>query len=157
MGCQIRRCGERQLCHGKLWRSCFRPFGNTAQGSAIIVFLSPITLLFTKLTFFLLYLQVFWLLRWLRISVYIGATLTCLFYGAVSIAQIVLLTPRRGETWLEHSASAESLKAQVLSIYLAAIGLGIDIALLVMPIAAVVGLKHKRKRGVLFVFFFGIL
>ncbi|CAF9943010.1 MAG: hypothetical protein ALECFALPRED_010428, partial [Alectoria fallacina] len=126
--------------------------------SAIIVFMAPITLLFIKLTFFLLYFQVFRPLRWLRISVYIGATVTCVFYGAASIAQIVFSTPRPGQTWLEHDFSGEGDKGQVLAVPLAGVGLGIDIALLVMPIAAVMGLQlpTKRKIGVMFIFMFGI-
>lgn len=121
--------------------------------------MAPITLLFIKLTFFLLYFQVFRPLRWLRISVYIGATVTCVFYGAASIAQIVFSTPRPGQTWLEHDFSGEGDKGQVLAVPLAGVGLGIDIALLVMPIAAVMGLQlpTKRKIGVMFIFMFGIL
>ena len=124
-----------------------------------MIFLSPLALLFAKLTFFLLYLQVFWLLRWLRITVYIGVSLTCAFYGAVSVAQIVLLTPKHGETWLEHQFSEDSGEDQVLCIWLAVVGLGFDILLLVMPLAAVLELQlpKQRKMGFLFIFFIGIL
>ena len=47
----------------------------------------------------------------------------------------------------------------MLSIYSAAIGLGFDVILLVMPIAAVLGLQlpEQRKMGVLIIFFIGIL
>ena len=120
--------------------------------------MTPFSLLFTKLTFFLLYYEVFRPLRWLRISVYIGSTLTCAFYGATFIAQTVFSVPKPGETWLEHSLSKDN-KSDVLSIPLAAVGLGIDIVLLVMPIIAVIGLqlRTKRKIGILFIFMFGIL
>ena len=88
-----------------------------------------------------------------------GATLTCAFYGAASVAQMVFSSPRPGQTWLEHDISGEAVKAEVLSVPLAAVGLGIDIALLIMPIVAVMGLQlsAKRKIGVLFIFMFGIL
>lgn len=121
--------------------------------------MTPLTFLFIKLTFFLLYFQVFRPLRWLRISVYIGANLTCAFYGSACITQIVLSTPRRGQTWLEFILSGRSYKSEVLSVPLAAVGLGIDIVLLFMPIAAIMGLQlpTKRKIGVMFVFMFGIL
>lgn len=133
--------------------------GNFITTSAIMGFLAPLTLLFIKLTFFLLYFQVFRPFRWLRVSVYIGATLTCAFYGAASIAQLVFSVPRPGQTWLEPALSGEFNKADVLSVPLSAVGLGIDIALLVMPIAAVMRLQlpTKRKIGVLFIFMFGIL
>ncbi len=158
MGCQASRSLERQLLCSKS-PDFFETSSYTAQTSYIIVILLPFTLLFTKLTFFLLYFQVFRPLRWLRISVYIGATLTCVFYGAAFIAQTILETPSRGETWLEHSFSSEALMANKLSVPLPAVGLGIDIALLVMPIAAVIGLQlpTKRKIGVIFIFMFGIL
>ena len=120
---------------------------------------TPFSLLFTKLTLFLLYFQVFRPLRWLRISVYIGATLTCAFYGAATVAQIVFEVPKHGETWLDYALSGDSSRGDILSIPLAAVGLGIDIILLIMPIAAVVGLHlpTKRKIGIIFIFMFGIL
>ena len=120
--------------------------------------MTPFSLLFTKLTFFLLYYEVFRPLRWLRISVYIGATLTCAFYGATFITQAVIIVPKPGETWLEHSLAPDN-RDNVLSVPLAAVGLAIDIVLLVMPIVAVTGLqlRTKRKIGVIFIFMFGIL
>lgn len=121
--------------------------------------LTPFSLLFTKLTFFLLYFQVFRPLRWLRISASIGAVLTCAFYGAATIAQIVFEVPKHGETWVEDALSEDYWKGNVLSIPISAVGLGIDIVLLIMPIAAVIGLQlpTKRKIGIIFIFMFGIL
>ena len=141
-----------------LW-SCLEMSTNTAQTSAITVMIAPITLLFIKLTFFLLYFQVFRPLRWLRVTVYIGATLTCAFYGAASIAQIVFSAPKPGQSWIEHTLSGTTLHAEVLAIPLSAVGLGIDIVLLVMPIVAIMGLQlpKKRKIGIMLIFMFGIL
>lgn len=158
MGCQISRLFERQLCHSGFSDFFSQVSFDTAQTTAITVFLAPLTFLFIKLTFFLLYFQVFRPLRWLRISVYIGATLTCAFYGATSITQIIFSTPKRGQTWLEHDFSREAYKTNILSVPLAAVGLGIDLVLLVIPIAAVVGLQlpTKRKIGVIFIFMIGI-
>ena len=121
--------------------------------------LTPFSLLFTKLTFFLLYFQVFRPLRWLRISVYIGATLTCAFYGAATIAQIVFDTPKPGDTWLDFALSDSDPKSDILSIPLSAVGFVIDLVLLIMPMVAVVGLQlpSRRKVGVIFIFMFGIL
>ena len=92
-------------------------------------------------------------------SVYVGATLTCTFYGAGTIAQIVFTTRRPGQTWFEHFISKEEFKATKLGVPFAAVGLGIDIVLLVMPIGAVMGLQlaTKRKLGILSIFMFGIL
>ena len=124
-----------------------------------MVVITPFSLLFTKLTFFLLYLQVFRPLRWLRLSICIGAVLTCAFYGAVTIAQTVFQVPKHGVTWLDLALSGGNINGNTLSVPLAAVGLGIDITLLVMPIAAVIGLQlpRKRKMGIIFIFMFGIL
>ena len=160
MGRQAGRCTKQQLCHCKYSKSHSKPpFPDPAQTNAIVVFLSPPTLLSAKLTFFIMYFQVFWPLRWLRITVYIGAVLTCIFYGAISVAQAVLLTPRHGETWFEHSLSDKCRKAQVLYVYRGAIGLGFDLLLLIMPLIAVLELQKpkQRQKGFLFVFFIGTL
>lgn len=55
--------------------------------------------------------------------------------------------------------SKEQLKARTLSLPLAAVGLAIDLVLLVMPLGAVMGMQLpiKRKIGVLSIFMFGIL
>ena len=93
----------------------------------------------------------------MRISVYIGATLSSAFYGATTVANLVFTTPRHGETWVEHFMSREQQKATVLSVPLAAVGLAIDIVLLALPIKAVIGLPPRRKTGVLCIFMFGLL
>ncbi|KAL9578850.1 MAG: hypothetical protein Q9212_005457 [Teloschistes hypoglaucus] len=120
---------------------------------------APATLLFVKLTFFLFYYHIFEPLRWMRWSIYIGATLTCAFYGAVEIASLVLTTRRPGNTWFGQTLSKEQVKAATLSLPLAAAGLAIDVVLLVMPLVAVMGMQLpiKRKIGVLSIFMFGIL
>ena len=85
--------------------------------------------------------------------------MTCAFYGAVSIVQIVFVTPNPGETWLEYDFSEKGLKAEALSVPQAVVGFVIDLVLLVMPIVAVQGLQlpNQRKMGVIIIFTFGIL
>ena len=129
------------------------------QTIAIASGLTQTALLFIKLTFFLFYYQLFKSLRWIRLSVYIGATLSSAFYGASTIANFVFTTPRHGETWVEHFVSPEQQKGTVLSVPLSAVGLAIDVVLLALPIKAVIGLQlsPKKKTGVLCIFMFGLL
>lgn len=159
MGCQARRSTKRELSHSEFPSCCFQTCFDTAQTSAITVFVTPPSLLFTKLTFFLFYFQIFWPLRWLRVSVYIGATLTCIFYGAATIAQIAFEAPSPGETWLEVALSKRFTKTEILAVPFGAVGLVIDIVLLILPLVAVASLHlpPKRKIGVMFIFMFGIL
>ena len=119
----------------------------------------PFTLLFLKITFFLLYYQVFRPLRWLRISVFIGATLTGAFYGAAGVTQTVFGTPSRGETWTSRYFSPEEKKLLIMSMPMASVGLVIDLFILVIPIVAVLGLQipTSRRIGVLCIFMFGLL
>lgn len=120
---------------------------------------APVTLLFVKLTFFLFYYHIFEPLRWLRCSVYIGATLTCALYGTVEIASLVFTTRRPGNTWFGQTLTKEQLKAERIIIPSAAVGLGIDLMLLVLPLGAVMGMQLpiKRKIGIMSIFMFGIL
>ncbi|MCJ1470231.1 hypothetical protein MMC07_008876 [Pseudocyphellaria aurata] len=121
--------------------------------------LAPPTLLFTKITFFLLYLQIFKPMRWLRISAYIGTLVTTAFYIGQTIAQFIFVTPRPGETWFDHAQSQVELKSLVVAVPVSAIGLCIDLYILVLPVIAVnqLQLATQRKFGVILIFMTGIL
>lgn len=116
-------------------------------------------MLLVKLTFFLLYLQIFQPLRWLRVSTYIGASALCAFYGACTIVQFVFATPRPDETWESHLLSPDELKSSILSVPLSAVGLVFDIVILALPIAVVMRLQlpTRRKLGIALIFATGLL
>lgn len=105
-----------------------------------------------------MYLQVFQPLKWLRICAYLGAIVTTLFYVATEIFYIVSMTPRKGQTFASVAASPAELRVLVLSVPTAAVGLGIDVYLLVLPITAVMGLQlpTQHKVGVILIFLTGI-
>ena len=116
-------------------------------------------MLFIKLTFFLLYMQVFQPMRWLRISSYVNAIALCAFYGACTVAQIIFATPRPSETWSSHLMSSENAKGYILSVPLSAVGLFFDIVILVLPIAGTMQLQlpTRRKIGLTLIFLTGLL
>ena len=115
-------------------------------------------MIFTKLTFFLVYLQIFQPFKWLRICVYFGVTVTTLFYVATEIFWIVATTPRKGQTFASVAASPTELRVLDLSVPTAAVGLGIDVYLLVLPVTAVMQLHlpTRHKIGVILIFLTGI-
>ena len=115
-------------------------------------------MIFTKMTFFLMYLQMFWPFKWLRVGIYLGATVTTAFYLATEIFCLYNMTPRKGQSFLSVGASPAELKGLVLSVPVAAVGLGIDVYLLILPITAVMNLQlpTRRKIGVILVFLTGI-
>jgi hypothetical protein len=118
-----------------------------------------------KLTFFLLYLQIFRQNTTLKFCIYAGAILTTLFYTGVGITQFVLATPHPGMTWMEQALSSRQEKQSLLSIPIVAVGLAIDLYILILPIGGVMQLHMPTRRkigvclifvtGILFVFFFG--
>lgn len=159
MGRQTERLSHKRHFYRQSPYTTLNAFAKLLQPSSLVPILTPATLLFIKLTFFLFYYQVFKPLRWIRISACIGAVCTVNFYGAATIAQLIFSTPRPGESLLDHFLSGENKKGLKLAVPLSAVGLGIDIVLLVMPIRAVLRLQlpTKQKIGVVSIFMFGLL
>ncbi|KAL9048546.1 MAG: hypothetical protein Q9206_005973 [Seirophora lacunosa] len=122
------------------------------------VVIVPPAMIFTKLTFFLVYLQVFKPFRWLRIGVYIGATLTIMFYFGVMIYLLVSITPRKGQTFMDVALSPAQFASLRTSVPIAGVGLGTDLYLLILPIAAVMQLQlpTRRKIGIILIFLTGL-
>lgn len=120
-----------------------------------VVLVSP-TLLCAKLTFFLLYFQIFWPSTWLRKHIYMGAGLTTAFYLSVGIAQFVLGAPVPS---LSPSSENWYHQATVLSIIMSAVGFAIDLYILILPIGGVwqLHLTTRRKVGVMLIFMTGTL
>lgn len=116
--------------------------------------LAPPTMLFTKTTFFIMYLDIFHLMRWLKISAYIGGVVTVLFYGSMTVCLFIFSTPRRHETWLEQLQSSGQHLALAFSVPQSCVGLVIDLCILVLPIVGVIRLQMptRRKVGVILVF-----
>ena len=116
-------------------------------------------MIFTKMTFFLMYLQMFWPFKWLRVGIYLGATVTTTFYLVVEIFWLYYTIPRKGQSFLSVAASpAAKSKELLLSVPVAAVGLGIDVYLLILPITAAMQLQlpTRRKVGVVLIFLTGI-
>ncbi|TGO36243.1 hypothetical protein BHYA_0131g00210 [Botrytis hyacinthi] len=133
---------------------------STSQAVAFLsnALVSP-TLLLTKLTLFLLYLDLFRPFKWLRICVYIGISITVLFYSTTGILMIIWSSPHAGETWQTHLFTMEQQYAQIYASPWSAVGLGIDLFLLGLPLKAVgeLCLPWKKKVVVGIVFLTGIL
>ncbi|KAF7502304.1 hypothetical protein GJ744_006147 [Endocarpon pusillum] len=129
------------------------------QAFLTMVLVNPILLL-AKLSFFLLYLDLFRPMRWLRICSYLGAAFTILLYTSCTVAQIVVASPRPSESWTEHYfINPLSLKGVQVGVPLSALGLVLDLYIFVLPISVVFKLQipMARKLGVALVFMTGLL
>lgn len=130
-----------------------------SQPSLLISVLTPPTMLFLKDTFFIMYLQIFRPLRWVRICAYIGALFTTLFYISMTVAVSIFSIPGPGETLFSHQATPREHLSLAMSVPQSAVGLAIDLYILVLPIVAVTQLQlsAKRKFGVILLFMTGLL
>lgn len=113
---------------------------------------------FAKLSFFLLYIQLFRPILWLRYACYIGALFTILFYTSIVIATLVFTAPSPGETFQAVYAEPRYLRSVGLSYPTAGISLILDVFILILPIAGVSSLQlsASRKFGVMLVFMTGL-
>lgn len=105
-----------------------------------------IIFMFLKLTFMLLYLQIFWPNVWLRYGCYLGIGIMTLFYMAVWIAQVYLTSPEPGQSWQDDFRSPKYFKSLDIPIPLAAVSLVFDVYIFVLPIAGVVRLQMSLRR-----------
>ena len=91
----------------------------------------------------------------MRVAVYLGMSVTTLFYSAATIATLVLATPRPGhQTWFEHALSFENSMANQIQLPITVIGVALNLYLLFLPVVAIVRLQlpmaRKVRMGIVF-------
>ena len=130
-----------------------------SQCAYLIVVLSPPIFLFIKITFFIMYRQVFNPMRWMRVSADLGAVLTTVFYTVITVCEFIFATPRRKETWVSHSITRPERLNILFVAPISVVGLAIDIYILILPIVAVNKLQMpaRRKVGIMLIFMTGLL
>lgn len=132
------------------------------QLSLIIVSIYGPCLWFIKISLFVLYLEIFGLLRWLRYLAFGGMIVTGLFYFASMFAFAILCSPKHGHSQIAYItalASPQCSKAQPLSTVIGAVSVVSDLYLIVLPLPAVwsLQLSFRRKLGVSAMFLTGFM
>lgn len=117
---------------------------------------------FIKLALFVLYLEVFGRLRWLRYLVFAGIIINGLFSVAAMIAFIVMCSPRNGQSQFSYiSALASPLctRSRPLAVALGVANVISDLYLILIPLPAVwsLHLSFGRKIGLSAMFFTGLM
>jgi hypothetical protein len=132
---------------------------DATQPNYLIVILTPWTMMFIKVSFFILYLQLFKQMERLRVCIWIGLVFTACVYTGLGITMFYFHTPRPHETWLAHEESKYGQITTRLSVPQSVVGLVIDIYILVIPIIGITSTKMstKRKLGVILVFLSGVM
>jgi hypothetical protein len=123
--------------------------------SYVLTVSAPPTLGFLKCTFFILYLQLFYQLKWMRICSIVGLVLTGTMYFCFTVVMFYYSTPRPGELFMPRDT--ERTTAIVLPISI--VGLFVDVVILVLPIMAVARLQAsaKKKFAAMLVFLTGLM
>ena len=106
-----------------------------------------------KLSLFVLYLEVFGLVTWLRYCAYAGIVITGSFYFAAMILFTVLCAPQHGQSqmsYLSALASARCAKSRAVVLALGIINIISDLYLITLPLPALWSLQMplRRKLGV---------
>lgn len=122
----------------------------------------PLVNLFVKLSFFILFLEIFSIKPFLRGLIYAGACVTTVFYITTTIVLFALSTPPPGVSLAQKFASfLEPGRSGFLDTVLAVgyFNLFTDFYILLLPISGVIRLQlpKRRKIGVILVFMTGLL
>ena len=118
-----------------------------------------VTMLFAKVALLLLYYRVFSLDRWTKIAIYFGITIICLFYIGSSVANFILCSPRRHESWTSTSFVERCDRAAVQADIQGIFGLVSDLYIFILPLPALRRLRmsSKKKLAVTAVFLTGLM
>jgi hypothetical protein len=124
-----------------------------------MVVLTPLIYFFLKPTFFILYLQLFSAVRWLKIWIWVGLVLTFLAYAILTICVWTFATPHKHESFLQQLVSPDETKTLNMSVPQSIIGLILDLYILAVPVVGVstLHLSVKKKLSIMVVFFSGIM
>jgi len=117
---------------------------------------------FIKLSLFVLYLEIFGRLRWLKYCAVGGAIAAGLFYFATMITFIVMCGPKDGQSqysYLSALASEECARSRPLAIIMGIVNVISDLYLIVLPLPAVwsLNLPFGRRFGVSAIFLTGCM
>lgn len=84
--------------------------------------------------------------------------MTVVLFLAFAIAQIVLLVPHAGQSWLAMYSDPREMDANKISIPISVASFIIDMYTFIIPMAGVANLKlsNRKKMGVMLVFLTGL-
>ena len=150
---------QRFLCGQCYLRAWITRDTNLRKLSYVQELVNPLALGCIKLSFFILYFQIFNPIPKMRTTIWICATSCGIFYILILVLNIYFSTPRRGETYVTHSLNPIAKGGVRLSIPFAAIGLIFDLVIITVPIYGVrqLQLSARQKLSISLMFLTGSL
>ncbi|KAK0701161.1 hypothetical protein B0T21DRAFT_300742 [Apiosordaria backusii] len=126
----------------------------------LVQVITPIAQFFVKASVLLLYLNLFGILRWMRIASMIGIGSLLVFQFSVAIALTVACSPTTGQDRLDYIFAFSQPQCQAGRRFWIVMSIGSvvsDICLIILPLPAVWSLRlpFKRKLGVMAMFSIG--
>ncbi|PQE12378.1 integral membrane PTH11 protein [Rutstroemia sp. NJR-2017a BVV2] len=124
----------------------------------VVNFFTTLVWPFAKLSFFILYHQLFYPNVWLRRLIYLGAYVNVGFYFGVLVGTLYYTAPHPGESWEETYLSPRYAGIFNMTIPIAAGSLFLDIYIFLLPIFGIWNLQltTKKKLGIMIVFGTGL-
>ncbi|KAF2107186.1 hypothetical protein BDV96DRAFT_506589 [Lophiotrema nucula] len=112
-----------------------------------------------KTSFFLMYLQLFQPLVWVKWSCYIGVFVCWGFYIAIFTASVYYQAPGYGQSWQEGKANARYENIRHMALPIAAGNLILDVYIFIIPLVVSwnLHLKRSKRLGLIAVFGTGLL
>ncbi len=103
-------------------------------------------MLFLKDTFFIMYLDVFATVPWMRVCSLIGLFLNTSVYFSFSVVIFYFETPGPGHTWLDMATGNNITTMLSLIVPMAVFGLVTDLCILALPLIAVSGMQMDKGK-----------
>lgn len=111
----------------------------------------PLSICFVKVSVLILYWQVFYVLKWMRIACIIGITGITAFQVSLSIAFSVMCAPSTGSSrmdFLNGLLSDTCVSTRVLIVIQGVGSVLTDVFLVIIPLPAVLGLQMPLERKI---------
>ncbi|KAJ2977658.1 hypothetical protein NUW58_g7743 [Xylaria curta] len=128
-----------------------------AQLAVAISVLTPLALWTCKAPILFLYVRLFGIKKWLRITSYTTLAITAAVYISGIVAIPPACTPRTSEL-SESFIDGCQTRTRIINVYLGSVSVLADIVILVLPMPVVFGLKLvvKSRVGLIFLFLSGL-
>lgn len=111
----------------------------------------PLSICFVKVSVLILYWQVFYVLKWMRITCITGITGITAFQVSLSIAFSVMCAPSTGSSRIDFFnglLSDTCVRTRVLVVIQGVGSVLIDVFLVILPLPAVLGLQMPLERKI---------
>lgn len=119
--------------------------------SLLVQIFMPLSICFVKVSVLILYWQVFYVLKWMRISCIAGITCIIAFQFSFSIAFSAMCAPSTGSShidFLNAFLSDTCMRTRALIVLQGVVSVITDIFLVVLPLPAVLSLQMPLKRKI---------